>query len=282
MIKNINNFDRNIISEINTNGFCKIDNFFRDEDLKVIDLKLKKIKDKKIIKGDRVGYFPVDFKSFVINLLKLKFQQIFLGVQLINFSNKYLLNKIADEFFNSKTDLKHIDSYFSAISNEKIIDWHADIPIDLPTNPDTYKKWQRHLKFFIYLTDVDHNNGCLAYLPGSDKINKAISKLVLRKKIKIDRFTELIKMREILLNNKELRNLLELEIEIGKEKLDQFIENTKFIENDGDTKSFDITLKKGGMIIFDEFGFHRGSCPALTDRVVLRFLYRPKHYFYQL
>ena len=87
---------------------------------------------------------------------------------------------------------------------------------------------------------------------------------------------------QILLNNKELRNLLELEIEIGKEKLDQFIENTKFIENDGDTKSFDITLKKGGMIIFDEFGFHRGSCPALTDRVVLRFLYRPKHYFYQL
>ena len=56
----------------------------------------------------------------------------------------------------------------------------------------------------------------------------------------------------------------------------------KFIENDGDTKSFDITLKKGGMIIFDEFGFHRGSCPALTDRVVLRFLYRPKNYFYQL
>lgn len=278
----MNNFDRNIISEINTNGFCKIDNFFRDEDLKAIDLKLKKIKDKKIIKGDRVGYFPVDFKSFVINLLKLKFQQIFLGLQLINFSNKYHLNKIADEFFDSKTNLKHIDSYFSPISNEKIVDWHADIPTDFPANPDNYKKWQRHLKFFIYLTDVDHNNGCLAYLPESDKINKAISKLVLKKIIKIDRFTELIKMRKILLNNKELRNLLELEIEIGKEKLDQFIENTKFIENDGDTKSFDITLKKGGMIIFDEFGFHRGSSPALTDRVVLRFLYKPKYYLYQL
>ena len=197
---------------------------------------------------------------------------------------KSLLMKVANCRHPSSKLFKAMSklSTFSPISNEKIIDWHADIPIDLPTNPDNYKKWQRHLKFFIYLTDVDHNNGCLAYLPESDKINKAISKLVLRKKIKIDRFTELIKMREILLNNKELRNLLELEIEIGKEKLDQFIENTKFIENDGDTKSFDITLKKGGMIIFDEFGFHRGSCPALTDRVVLRFLYRPKHYFYHL
>ena len=84
MIKNMNNFDRNIISEINTNGFCKIDNFFRDEDLKAIDLKLKKIKDKKIIKGDRVGYFPVDFKSFVINLLKL-----ILAYLLPNYKSKY-------------------------------------------------------------------------------------------------------------------------------------------------------------------------------------------------
>ena len=28
-----------------------------------------------------------------------------------------------------------LDSYFSAKSNEKIIDWHADIPSDLPSNP---------------------------------------------------------------------------------------------------------------------------------------------------
>ena len=275
------NFNKKIISEINTNGFCKIDNFFKEEDLKDIDLKLKTIKEKKIIKGDRVSYFPVDIKSFAISLLKLKFQKIFQGVKLNNFSKNYSLKKIADEYFNSETNLKHIDSYFSPISNEKIIDWHADIPINLSTNPDKYKKWQRHLKFFIYLTDVDHNNGCLAYLPKSNKINKAISKLVLRKQIKIGRFTELTKMREILLNNKELRHLLELEIEIGKDKLDKFIDDTQFVEKDGDTTLFDIKLKKGGMIIFDEFGFHRGSSPALTDRVVLRFLYKPKYYLYQ-
>ena len=30
------NFNKKIISEINTNGFCKIDNFFKEEDLKDI------------------------------------------------------------------------------------------------------------------------------------------------------------------------------------------------------------------------------------------------------
>ena len=49
-----------------------------------------------------------------------------------------------------------------------------------------------------------------------------------------------------------------------------FIENSLFkmevIQN------YDIALKKGGMVIFDEFGFHRGSSPARTSRMVLRYL----------
>lgn len=277
----MSNFTKEVINKINAKGFCKLENFLEERDLNDIDLKLKNIKEYKIIKGDRIGHYPCDTISIISSLIKLKFQKIFDSIHLNNFSNRYSLNKIADEYFKSKSKLKLIDSYFSPKSNEKIIDWHADIPIDLPSNPDRYKKWQRHLKFFIYLTDVDHNNGCLAYLPESNKINKAITNLVLNKKIKINRFTELTRMREILLTNKELRYFLELDNEIGKEKLDIFIDNTKFVEEDGDTTAFDINLKKGGMIIFDEFGFHRGSSPSLTDRVVLRFLYKPSYYFYQ-
>ena len=56
-----------------------------------------------------------------------------------------------------------------------------------------------------------------------------------------------------------------------------FVENSSFIQNGGDTKNYDITLKKGGMVIFDEFGFHRGSSPAKTSRMVLRYLFRPRH-----
>ena len=44
----MSNFNEKIINNIQTNGFCKIDNFFKEEDLKNIDLKLKQIKEKKI------------------------------------------------------------------------------------------------------------------------------------------------------------------------------------------------------------------------------------------
>ena len=43
----MSNFNEKIINNIQTNGFCKIDNFFKEEDLKNIDLKLKEIKEKK-------------------------------------------------------------------------------------------------------------------------------------------------------------------------------------------------------------------------------------------
>ena len=58
-----------------------------------------------------------------------------------------------------------MDSYFSPKSNEKTIDWHADIPMALSKNPENFSEWQRSLKFFVYLTDVQSDNGRLAVLP---------------------------------------------------------------------------------------------------------------------
>ena len=78
------------------------------------------------------------------------------------------------------------------------------------------------------------------------------------------------------MKNKELKQLIESDVNIGKEKLEKFINDSAFI-NSGDTENFDLPLKKGGMIIFDEFGFHRGGCPSKTDRTVLRFFYREKN-----
>ena len=84
-------------------------------------------------------------------------------------------------------------------------------------------------------------------------------------------------MRDLLIKNKNLRELLKSESNINKETIEMFIENSSFIQNGGDTKNYDIALKKGGMVIFDEFGFHRGSSPARTSRMVLRYLFRPRH-----
>ena len=33
-------------------------------------------------------------------------------------------------------------------------------------------------------------------------------------------------------------------------------------------------MNKGGAIIYDEFGIHRGAMPSKTPRQVLRFFYR--------
>ena len=64
-------------------------------------------------------------------------------------------------------------------------------------------------------------------------------------------------------------------MEIQKEKIENFLENTKFIENETpDTSKFDFNLKRGGAVIFDELSVHRGSAPKKTDRIVLRFVYK--------
>ena len=39
------------------------------------------------------------------------------------------------------------------------------------------------LKFFIYLTDVTRNNGCMSYIPESHKIGFEIRKAIYEKKI---------------------------------------------------------------------------------------------------
>ena len=53
-----------------------------------------------------------------------------------------------------------------------------------------------------------------------------------------------------------------------------FIEKTTFIiDNPHDTDEYDFTMKKGGMLIFDEAGVHRGAQTLLTERLVARFVY---------
>ena len=37
-------------------------------------------------------------------------------------------------------------------------------------------------------------------------------------------------------------------------------------------------MRKGGAVIFDESGIHRGSKTSLTDRIALRFFYKKKTY----
>ena len=59
--------------------------------------------------------------------------------------------------------------------------------------------------------------------------------------------------------------------------LELFLTQSEFIDwKQQDTNDFDIEMKKGGLIIFDELCFHRGSAPKKNSRLVLRYLFKKK------
>jgi len=61
---------------------------------------------------------------------------------------------------------------------------------------------------------------------------------------------------------------------IGTEKLNIFLNHSNFInDEERDTFKFDLEMKKGGVVIFDELCVHRGSMPSKQNRLVLRYLY---------
>ena len=89
--------------------------------------------------------------------------------------------------------------------------------------------------------------------------------------------TKLTEVREALQNNKDLRLFLEEDKSVGKYNVEKFLDYSSFTQNNGDTSVFDLPLKKGGLIIFDEFLLlQRWTRLLILDRVVMRFFYRPK------
>ena len=159
-----------------------------------------------------------------------------------------------------------IDSYYSPISNKNVIDWHSDMAFT-ENNRSNYNIKDASLKFFFYLTDVQSQNGCLAYVPYSNFVTKSVAQLIVEKKIQPTPYWNLADLRKLVMN-KVIRNLISNMI--GEEKLNIFIENTKFIEEESkDTKKFDLEMEKGGVVIFDEFGIHRGAMPSKSARQVL-------------
>ena len=62
---------------------------------------------------------------------------------------------------------------------------------------------------------------------------------------------------------------------VGKNILDNFINTVSIILNKKDNiYDYDSEVKKGGAIIFDETGIHRGSKTSKNDRIALRFFYK--------
>lgn len=271
-----------ISKEIKEKGVVSVNNLLEQDDVEHI---LKIVNEPR--KGSSDSYYPTRFSQYLTKLLKLDFKKVNNSFFLKKIAKKLDFKKISETVFGAKAELQMIDCYHNSQSNDQIISWHNDIGITDINNPNALKIFYdaaeatfltkkkssaRGIKFFINLTDVKSDNGSLAVIPYSDKIVKSVCSLILNKKIRPVSFWSLKNLRYVV-NQKFVKDLLSKEIQ--KEKIENFLENTKFIENETpDTSKFDFNLKRGGAVIFDELSVHRGSAPKKTDRIVLRFIYK--------
>ena len=258
----------NIAEEIKEKGIAKVENFLSADELNQL---MSIVKYYSVPKGHNDSFFITNIKTFLIKLLKLDLKKITQSYQLHQFKKKKKINQIARKFFENKCDLKYIDGYYSKAGKEDILPWHTDQAYDgsaevINNKFNIPKKF--FLKFFIYLTDVTRNNGCMSYIPESHKIGFEIRKAIYEKKINYQSYWSLKDFRKIVADNIEYFNT-----KIDNKLIQNFFEKTDFIKNGNNNHDFDYDAKAGTMIVFDEGGIHRGTKPSLNDRMVIRFLF---------
>ena len=262
-----------ITNSIKKDGFFLIKNFLLDEDLR----KLREFLDKDSKKNSNESFVPVK----KIDILKSFFnfdQSTFKRNLFINkIKNKYNLENIATHIIGNNKELYAIDSYKSKINTGMVLPWHTDqaysgrkdVSESEFVNPE-----KAAIKFFFYLTDVDSENGCLGYIPGSHNISFYLKKMILEKEIQYSPYWSLEDYRNLLMKNEVKSIILKY---LSEEEIDKFLEYSSFvIKNNKDTNLFDIEAPQGSLLIFDESGVHRGATLKKSDRLCLRYFFRKK------
>ena len=273
-------------NELKKQGMVRIQNFINEEELS----KIKKIIfSYKALKTHKDTHFANDPRSLFIKLAKGDLKKFKESLYFIKLSKKKKVNSFADKYFLNKSSLIAVDGYYTPISNKEVLDWHCDRSngnrevFDWPSDKSNSNNKKlvstidpdvRSLKFFIYLTDVSSNNGCMSYIPLSNKIAYILKRGILENKIEYKKFQFLKDFRKII-SEKNNYNYIKENLE-EKDILDKFLNDTEFVEKGTDTTKFDYNMKAGDAIIFDENGMHKGSKTLGNERMVLRYFFRPK------
>tara|TARA_B110000259_G_scaffold162373_1_gene187092 strand:- start:73 stop:870 length:798 start_codon:yes stop_codon:yes gene_type:complete len=261
--------NNNFANEIKENGIIKIKNFLSPVEL----IKLSNIINfYKAPKGDIESIFLTNLKVLSIKLFKFKFRSLLHTYELAKFKKNKKLDQIAKDFFNKQVNSNYIDGYYSKAGNKDILPWHTDQSYSGSKTSDAkfYNPDNFYLKFFIYLTNVASNNGCMSYIPKTHKIAYEIRKGIYNKEISYQPYWSLKDFRNIVKNNINfLHNKMDSEI------IENFLKNSEFEDSMNATNKYDYNATAGTMIIFDEGGIHRGSKPSLNDRMVIRYLIKP-------
>lgn len=262
-----------IIQELEKFGIVKVKNFLNFEEVNQIKNILKFYS---APKGHHKSYYSTKLIHFFSKLIKLDFRKFKNDYIIYQLAKKKDLNFISNSFFKRKSFLKFIDGYHSPVSNKDVLPWHTDQAYQGDerkqsgyVNPDN-----AHLKFFIYLSKVGPNNGCMSYIPESHKIGYAIRKGIFENEIKYEPYFTLKEFRNFLCHKK---NRIYIENYLNDHDLvENFLYKTKFIEKNEESEEFDYSLLPGDAIIFNEGGIHKGSKSLINERFVLRYLYSIK------
>ena len=268
---------QDIIKNYEDNGFVIIKNLFTKEDVNRF-AKIARSYDSKTTTNENITYF-----SALIRLLDPRHYKQYSkwlspnyikdSIFLINRKNTDPFKSILKQFgFTGLNAINRIDSYISYKSDEDITEWHSDQAFGGATHPAEFfggtsgtMSVTNLNKVFVHITKVNYQNGCFSYLPKSQKINLAVRSLINE---------GLIKYKPILLLEDMLR-LVEneysdaLKTKCSEDEINFFLRNGK--EALSSDKNFVLECEPGDAVIFNDLGFHKGTAPAKSDRIIFRY-----------
>jgi len=265
--------EKSQLDKLEKEGIIKLKNFLNPKETETIKNILSFYS---VPKGHHKSYFSTKIYHFISKLIKFDFKRFKHDLIVYNLAKTKKLSYMADKIFKQKSYLKFIDGYHSPISNVDVLPWHTDQAYHGSeknyegfVNPD-----HAHLKIFIYLTEIGPNNGCMSYIPYSHKLGYAIRKGIFEGDLEYSPYFTLNEFRDFLSIKKNKQYVEELYSD--QNLIKNFLEKTKFIEENNDSKEFDYSLSPGDAIMFNEGGVHKGSKSLLNERLVLRYLYSIK------
>lgn len=166
-----------------------------------------------------------------------------------------------------------IDSYLSAITSNSITKWHCDQAYGGATDPGLYFNGMREFlptshinRVFVYLTNTEVGNGCFSYLPGSHKVGIAIRNMINMNLIQYRPFYELKDGLDIVSKNKKMLTDNKL---LGEDEINYFLKHGELALSG--LQNYCLDSPAGSMIVFNDLGYHQGTAPTKTERLVMRY-----------
>jgi hypothetical protein len=261
-----------ISKTLKSEGIFTKENWLNENDQKKIATTIQNLKP---AKEDSNSFFITNYKIFLMKIFKFNFKNVLTSIYYQKLSKKLKLIEIAKEFFETEVRLTRIDHYWTSKSEKPVIQWHVDNAYSGRKKVNKfYKPDENALKFIFYLNDVSSDNGCLSYIPKSQKIAYALKQGIYKGEIEYQSYWTLFDFRKIITKQNNFNYLKKI---VGEKLLLEFLNTSESILNKTlDKKIFDKSVNKGGAVIFDEAGVHMGSKTMLSDRMVLRFFYKKK------